>query len=51
MNKYIRELAERLRDERPIGYFCECGCMGTAPATVSHYDTQGAPGIEGHGRA
>jgi hypothetical protein len=48
VNKYIRELAERLRDERPIGFFCECGCMGTALSTVLEYDAASGAWIEGH---
>ena len=48
VNKYIRELAETLRDERPIGFLCECGCMGIAFATLAEYDAQSGVWIEGH---
>jgi hypothetical protein len=31
-NEYIREMAEELdavaRNERPVGFVCECGCLG-----------------------
>jgi hypothetical protein len=47
-NKNILELTERLRDERPIGFFCECGCMGIAVRTPAEYRDQGGAWIEGH---
>jgi hypothetical protein len=48
VNKYILELSERLHDERPIGFFCECGCMGIAPTTPARYKAEGGVWIEGH---
>jgi hypothetical protein len=51
-NAHIREMAMELDalvpDERPIGFFCECGCMGIATVTLADYDTQGGAWIEGH---
>jgi hypothetical protein len=48
VNKHIRELSETLRDERPIGFFCECGCMGIAVTTPARYDEQGGAWCENH---
>jgi hypothetical protein len=52
-NTHIREMAEALDsivpDERPIGFFCECGCMGTVSVTLTDYEAQGGAWIEGHG--
>jgi hypothetical protein len=52
VNGHIREMAEALdsivRDERPIGFFCECGCLETAEATLAEYEDQGGAWIEGH---
>jgi hypothetical protein len=51
-NAHIREMALELDalvpDERPFGFFCECGCMGTAAVTLTDYDAQGGAWIEGH---
>ena len=51
-NAHIHEMAEALdsivRDERPIGFFCECGCLGVAEATLAEYEEQGGAWIEGH---
>jgi hypothetical protein len=37
VNAHILEMAEGLdsilRDERPIGFFCECGCLGFVEST------------------
>ena len=53
-NFYILEMAEKLnslvRDERPIGFFCECGCMEVAEATVNAYRTDGGAWVDGHPR-
>lgn len=27
MNVHIRQFAKFLRDEAPVGFYCECGCM------------------------
>jgi hypothetical protein len=48
VNKHIRQLATALRDERPIGFFCECGCMGIAIATLLEYDARGGVWKHGH---
>ena len=51
-NAYIREMAEELdavaRDERPVGFICECGCMCIAEATVAEYTSAGGAWIPGH---
>jgi hypothetical protein len=48
VNKHIRDLSERLHDERPIGFFCECGCMGLVVTTPAVYDEQGGAWCENH---
>jgi hypothetical protein len=48
VNRHILDLTERLRDKREIGFFCECGCMGTALATPARYRDQSGIWIEGH---
>jgi hypothetical protein len=47
-NAHIRQLAKALRDERPIGFFCECGCMAIVLATLLEYDSHGGAWLEGH---
>jgi hypothetical protein len=47
-NGQIRTLARSLRDEREIGFFCECGCMGLAFATIAEYDEAGGAWRAGH---
>jgi hypothetical protein len=51
-NAHIREMAEQLDslipDRRPIGFFCECGCMETASVTLAKYAAQDGAWIEGH---
>lgn len=51
-NAYIREMAEQLdavaRDDRPVGFLCECGCMGIVEATVAEYASADGAWIEGH---
>lgn len=47
-NGHIRALARALQDDRQIGFFCECGCMGLAFATIAEYDTAGGVWREGH---
>jgi hypothetical protein len=47
-NANIRQLAESLRDERPIGFFCECGCMGIVLVTLAEYDLAGGVWLDGH---
>jgi hypothetical protein len=42
------ELDALVPDERPIGFFCECGCMALATATLTEYEAQGGAWIEGH---
>jgi len=48
VNKHIRELSEKLHDERPIGFFCECGCMEIVMTTIAEYDKAGGAWIQGH---
>jgi hypothetical protein len=47
-NKHILELSKRLDDERPIGFFCECGCMAVALTTPARYNDAGGVWIEGN---
>ena len=51
-NAYIREMAEELdavaRSERPVGFVCECGCLGIVEATVAEYASAEGAWIEGH---
>jgi hypothetical protein len=47
-NGHIRALARSFHDEREVGFFCECGCMGLVFATIAEYDEQGGVFIEGH---
>lgn len=47
-NGHIRALARSFRDEREVGFLCECGCFGIAPATLAAYDAQGGAWKEGH---
>jgi len=48
VNQHILELSERLHDQRPIGFFCECGCMGIALATPAQYVDARGVWIAGH---
>ena len=50
-NRHIRALASALRDERPIGFLCECGCLGIAFATLSEYERQSGVWAYNHRRA
>lgn len=51
-NAYIRQMAEELdavaRNERPVGFICECGCLGIVEATVAEYASAGGARIAGH---
>ncbi|HET8751754.1 MAG TPA: hypothetical protein VFM43_04435 [Gaiellaceae bacterium] len=47
-NGHIRLLARRLRDVRPIGFLCECGCMEITLATLEEYEEHGGARIDGH---
>jgi len=47
-NANIRQLAKSLRDERPIGFFCECGCLEIVMATIADYDAAAGAWAEGH---
>jgi hypothetical protein len=47
-NAHIRQLAKALRDERPVGFFCECGCMEITLATIAEYEAAGGAWLEGH---
>jgi hypothetical protein len=47
-NANIRQLAKSLRDERPIGFFCECGCMEIVMLTTAEYEQQGGAWLEEH---
>jgi hypothetical protein len=51
-NGHIHEMAEALEsivaDERPIAFFCECGCMGIAELTLAEYASAGGAWRKGH---
>lgn len=47
-NGHIRALARRFHDEREVGFFCECGCMGLAFAILAEYDIAGGAWRMGH---
>ena len=47
-NGHIRALARRFDDEREVAFFCECGCMGLAFATLTGYDSAGGAWCIGH---
>ena len=51
-NAHIAEMAEGLdsivRSPRPIGFFCECGCLGSVEVTVAEFRAAGGAWIEGH---
>jgi hypothetical protein len=51
-NVHIAEMAERLdsivENPRPIGFLCECGCLGNAELTLADFSAGGGAWIEGH---
>jgi hypothetical protein len=47
-NGHIRQLAKSLRDEHPVGFFCECGCMEIVLVTIAEYDAAGGALLGGH---
>ncbi|HEX3237559.1 MAG TPA: hypothetical protein VHQ99_04040 [Gaiellaceae bacterium] len=54
VNAHILTLIHRigahvwLDQNRQVGFFCECGCMGVAPTTLAEYEAGGGAWIEGH---
>ena len=51
VNTAICDLEDRLdlRDgEYPVGFFCECGCLGTVPMTMTAYRVAGGAWLDGH---
>jgi hypothetical protein len=46
VNAHIAEMAEGLnsivKDERPIGFYCECGCLESVEITVADFRATGA---------
>jgi hypothetical protein len=52
VNAHILEMAESLdsvlKDERPIGFLCECGCLGFVESTPADFRASGGAWIEGH---
>jgi hypothetical protein len=50
-NAHIHEMAASLdsfvRDVRPLGFFCECGCMGIVAAAPTEVEAGGA-WLDGH---
>lgn len=51
-NAHIAEMAESLdsivHDPHPIGFLCECGCLGITEATVADFRAAGGVWIDGH---
>lgn len=47
-NGHIRALALSFRDEREVGFFCECGCMGIVLVTIAEYDAAGGAWLPAH---
>ena len=51
-NAHIREMAEGLNalvpDGRPIGFFCECGCLEIATMTLADFEAAGGVWLDGH---
>ena len=45
-------MAEQLdavaRGEQPVGFICECGCMGIVEATPTEYASADGALVEGH---
>lgn len=54
VNAHILRLIRRigahvwLDQDRQVGFFCECGCMGVAPTTLAEYEARDGAWIEGH---
>jgi hypothetical protein len=51
VNTAICELEDRLdltAGEHPVGFFCECGCLGTVPMTMTAYRVAGGAWLDGH---
>ena len=47
-NAHIRLLAKSLRDETPVGFFCECGCFELVTTTVAEFDAGRGIYLPGH---
>lgn len=51
-NSHILALEEQLvprgRDEREIGFFCECGCLEVVTMTRAQYETACGARLFGH---
>jgi len=51
-NSHILALEEQLvprgRDEREIGFFCECGCLEVVTMTRARYEVAGGAWLDGH---
>ena len=51
-NAHIAEMAESLdsivKNPRPIGFLCECGCLGIAEVTLADFHASGGARIAGH---
>jgi hypothetical protein len=51
VNTAICELEDRLDlavREHLVGFFCECGCLGTVPMTMTAYRLAGGAWLDGH---
>lgn len=51
-NAHIAEMAESLdsivQNPRPIGFLCECGCLGIAEVMLADFRAAGGAWIAGH---
>ena len=50
VNAAICELEDRLlaTDDHPVGFLCECGCLGIAPISFADYGRATAAWLDGH---
>jgi hypothetical protein len=51
-NAHIAEMAEQLdsivKNPRPVGFLCECGCLGVAELTLADFRAAGGAWIAEH---
>ena len=50
VNAAICELEDRLlaTDDHPVGFLCECGCLGIAPMSFADYRRATGAWLDGH---
>jgi hypothetical protein len=51
-NAHIAKMAEQLdsivENPRPVGFLCECGCLGDTELVLADFRAVGGAWIEGH---